>query len=181
MSMTVALIGVGSISSGPQTLAALASYFGERPLNIRLYDGDVELLDLMDRLFRVFCMINKCDHEIVMEPDLEKALDGAERVVWIPDANCVRKAPHLERDFPKLVDPRADILCLGAERDPMVDGFWHAPWPAPMGEEETFQMPLQILRWLRGEEYPYALLKQFEKSPLAAWLDDPSTADFVAS
>jgi len=181
LSCSVTIIGVGSIAAGPQTLAALAGYFGERPLEIRLFDGDLERLDLMDRLFRVFCALNKCDHEIVMEPDLAKALSGADRVVWIPDANCLRKAPRLESDFARLVEPRSDVLCLGSERDPAITSFWHAAWPAPLTDEETFQMPLQILRWLRGEEYPYALLKQFEKSPLTAWLDDPSTADYVGA
>ncbi len=176
----VAVVGVGSISAGPQVLASLANYFGERPISVTLWDGDLERLDLMARLAEVLFSLNKCEYPIRMEPDLKAAVAETKHVIWLPDENCHRKAPNLVEEFALHASPGIDLLCLATELEPSLEAFWRYEWPAPLTEAETREMPLQVLRWIRAEDYPWALLKQFERSPVVSWLDDPFVGDFVS-
>ena len=177
---SVAVIGAGSIAAAPQTLASLANYFGERPIEIRLWDGDEERLDLLDRLARVLFALNRSEHTVKYCASLEEAVADATKVLWLPDENCHRKAPNLVAEFTALVPPEIDLLCIATEVEPVMEAFWRYEWPAPLTGTESREMPLQILRWVRAEEYPWALLKQFEKSPVGVWLDDPFVADLVS-
>jgi hypothetical protein len=51
-------------------------------------------------------------------------------------------------------------------------------WPS---DEESLDYVIahQVLRWLNGEELVRDLVARYERSPLKAWLDDPSTAELV--
>jgi hypothetical protein len=47
-------------------------------------------------------------------------------------------------------------------------------WPPHLSEGEKRAVPHQILRFLNGEEYVYALLREHADSPFKAWLNDPT-------
>lgn len=92
MSLTkLAIIGAGSVRCSPSVLSTLANYFGERPLEVRLYDADIERLDLFDQLARLLFRVTDSTHRILFRLDPVEALDGIDRVVLQVGTNCARK------------------------------------------------------------------------------------------
>lgn len=148
---SVAVLGVGSLRFGPPVLAALATYFGERPLEVVLYDERPEILDAMHRLARSFFKIRDARHAIVSTTDLDEAIRLADRYIV-----CDASLPDV---------PRGEILAL-----PFGD------WPPELTAAERAAMPLQILRWIRLEDWPWEPLVVQERAPLRAFLDGQSLA-----
>jgi len=87
----LAILGAGSIRCTVPVLAALATYFGERPMEITLYDADEERLDLFDRLGRVCFFSAKSTHLLKSTTDYKEALEGVDLVVVQIGENCARK------------------------------------------------------------------------------------------
>ena len=85
------ILGDGNLVCGPAVLASLATYFGERPLEVRLYDADEERLDLMDRLARLLFAVGEAHHHTIATSFFEEALDEADDVILCVDANCACK------------------------------------------------------------------------------------------
>lgn len=85
------ILGAGSVRCSPPVIASLATYFGERPLEIVLYDADEERVDLFDRLARLCFRMTEATHEISYCLDPAEALSGADRVVLQVGTNCARK------------------------------------------------------------------------------------------
>jgi hypothetical protein len=171
----------------PATIAALATYFGERPLDVRLYDSDPQRLDLFDRFARGCFLVQDCSHTVMSTTDPSEALRGANGVIFHVGLNCARKlgnssAPDadLVRDvLAKLVNEvpeEAEVLSLQVNRDALpMSGCRYLPSEEPLTDEERTQRTFQILRWLRGEEPVLAYLGQYERSALKAWLEDPES------
>ena len=84
-------MGAGSVRCSPPVIAALATYFGERPLEIRLYDSDEERLDLFDRMARWMFASTKAPHRVLHRLDPREALEKADRVILQVGTNCARK------------------------------------------------------------------------------------------
>jgi len=169
----VAVLGVGSLRAGPPVLAELATYAGERPMEIRLYDADLERLDLMERFLRAGCRMTDIEHEIISTPDSAEALAGADIVLLLVGENCARKslgkralgldrsavlAAWCEEHLPPEVLGESSILNLmrdaprweqpSADRTipPSID------WPDPLDEATRARRPHQILRWATHTE-----------------------------
>lgn len=214
-STILAVLGAGSVRCSPPVIAALASYFGERPLEIRLYDSDEERLDLFDRFARACFNLTKATHALSGHLDPKEALDNADRVVLQVGTNCARKylrasgklksamandfqepAGSLQKDgylplahdtamiqdalqflLPNIT-PDSDVLSLQEEAVQLPVGrrFRRTDWPPEPTLAERVAIPHQVLRWIKGEEYPHALIAESERSPLKAWLDDVKTA-----
>ncbi|MCW5942282.1 MAG: hypothetical protein KIS66_08615 [Fimbriimonadaceae bacterium] len=183
-------IGVGNMAVAPAVVATLGTYFGERPLEVRLFDADEERADLMQRFAEMVFQIEKTGHQLVLCGHLGEAMEGAERVVLSPEANFSRRLARLSdpaqawdvalssvaRAVPKGV---ACLSLLGPEiRVPLRD-YYRIEWPPPIGPDQLRAMPHQILRWLRTDEYVQPFLRQHAGSPLKRWIDDPSSADLV--
>lgn len=185
----LAIVGAGSVRCSPAVLASLATYFGERPLEIRLYDADEERLDLFDRYARLLFQMTKATHRLLYRPDLREALLEADAVLLQMGENCAKKmlksegrqaglAPIEEAlDLVgQLVPEDAEVLSLQLPSDhPDWPAIVKADWPPEPSETERRAWPHQILRWIKGEEHPYAWLAEHERSPIKSWLDDPST------
>ncbi len=192
----MAILGAGSLRCMPPVVSALSTYFGERPLEIRLYDADEERLDLMDRLARHSFQLTKATHDLLYRPNPAEAIDGADRIVLMVGRNCARKFMRVKFSGVSSQDdlmitstlgtllanapPEADILSL--ERKSVgvpVSFFRRMDWPGEMSDEDLRWLPHQILRWIKAEETLYEFLDAQEASPFKAWLDDPNAAEIV--
>jgi hypothetical protein len=181
----LAFIGAGSIRCAAPVIATLATYFGERQLEIALYDADEERLDLFDRFARTAFILMKSTHGLRSTSLLEEAIENADAVLVGYDENCARReigiaarkmttaetmSAMADRVL-ELAPPNCAMMSLPysgrIEGSTDTDGWPDTP------EQASWVVPLQILRWLNGEEYPYDLFRENERSPLRAWLDDP--------
>lgn len=187
----LALMGIGNLRCGPPILASLATFFWERPLDIRMYDSDAERLDLLDRFARVCFLMAHSSHSLTTTESPLEALDDASLIVLSVGENCARKLlrrlgePYDEDAIPRAIasldlraHPEASILSL--QRQALdLECYYAMDWPAPLSEAERTTMPFQLLRWINSEEYPVELLQACDKSPLKAWLENPTTAEYV--
>jgi hypothetical protein len=87
----LAIIGAGNVRCTPPVLGALANYFGERPLEVRLYDADAERLDLFDQLARLLFRVTDATHQVRFRLDSVEAIEDADRVILQVGTNCARK------------------------------------------------------------------------------------------
>lgn len=95
--LRLAVLGIGSVRCAPPIIGALAGYFGERELEVRLYDEDGERLDLFDRLARRCFDAEECHHRIVATTDPFEALEGADLVILAIGENSARKFLRRQR------------------------------------------------------------------------------------
>lgn len=194
----LSVLGAGSLRCSVPVIAALATYFGERPLDITLYDSDEERLDLFDRFARLCFMSTKATHSLKSTTDYKVALDKPDLIVLQVGANCARKflketrrqgfaelgrASLIEQavdDLVRDVHPQTPILSLISDAILYPrDVYQSLDWPPPMTEAERVMYPHQVLRWCRGDDYAFEILRDNEKAPLKAWLDDPSSLPLV--
>lgn len=122
-------MGAGSVRAAPPVLATLAGYFGERELDIALYDADEERVDLADRLARALFLATKATHRLSAGTDAAQALAGADHVVFCLGENCALKFLGLRR-----MPAHADLE-LPLELDPLAPASVRRTRPsAPVGE-----------------------------------------------
>jgi hypothetical protein len=194
----VAILGAGSVRCTPPVISSLGTYFGERPLEVRLYDADEERLDLMDRLARHCFRMTEATHTVLYRPDYKEALEEVDRIVLQVGRNCARKFQKVK--FPgnlkqedamisktlatmlESAPAEADVLSLERKTVSIPTSFYRRmDWPGEPTDEQLRWMPHQILRWIKAEEQIYEFLKEQEDSPFKAWLDDPNAADLVVN
>lgn len=187
--ITLAVIGVGNVRYTPRVLATLAGYFGERPLQVVLYDPDAERLDLFERLARSFFAFNKSTNGLWSTEDPDAALAEAERVIVQLEANGVKKLLQgqkatartaMSRALAKVLanlSPTAETLSL---LEPEVKlparRYRKLEFGGLLTEAERVAVPHQALRWIHGEEYPFEIMAECENNDLKRWLEDPTTA-----
>jgi hypothetical protein len=197
--MRLAILGAGSIRCSPAVIASLATYFGERPLEIRMFDSDLERLDLFDRLARVCFIMTKSTHTLISTTNASEASEGADRVVLQVGDNCARrylKETHrmgiadldpsamIEQAVEEMlgaVSLEAEVLSL--QRPDIAiprEYYYRLDWLVEPTRYERFAFPHQALRWIRGEEYTHEFLREQERSPLKQWLDDVGSAELVS-
>lgn len=157
------------MQSGPELLAALANYFGERPLEIRLHDTNPEFLILNYELARVLLQLNKSTHQLKIFEDKEEALEGIDGLIQLP--------PYLESQTPtgqfeNGFESKVNLLALGNHLEPPFRSLEN--WPPNI---ETPWPGFQVMRWIRGEEYPYELLKRNKDAPIRRWLENPDVPE----
>lgn len=182
-------MGIGSVRCAPPTIASLAGYFGERPLEIHFWDSDFERLDLFDRFARLCFHMTKSKHSLVSSEESDEALADAVAFVLAVDENCATKflkkrgsllghgetqGVLVQRCVTELLEKApldSKVLSL---LDVEPDGHpWTASrWPAEPTEAERQAVPHQILRYLNGDEYPHALIRANASSPVTKWLDE---------
>lgn len=139
----LAVIGAGSLEQAIPMVASLATYFGERPLEITFYHPEEERLDLVDRFARLCFLMTKSTHSLRSTIRLEEAMEDVDRVVLLSQTRPeTGQTPLLDMRDPKL------------------------------SHDNESSIALQILRWLNGEEYPFEVIRQQESSRLKTWLDE---------
>lgn len=192
--LRVALIGMGSTRCAAPIVGSLATYFGERSLELAFFDADAERLDLYERLARVCFRINDCTHSIRAAETSAEALESAARVVACIGPNCaakalrIRKAAAARMDRDELVSKAVAAMLEGLPSDVPVlslmgkevavpsNRVYRLDWPPPPDPDSRGFWGHQILRWIKGDEYMHAYIRSFESSPLKAWLDDVESA-----
>jgi hypothetical protein len=125
-SVQLAIIGAGSVRCTPRVLAALATYFGERPLEIRIFDADEERLDLFDRLARFMFLVAESNHRLLFRTDPAEALEDADRVIFQVGSNCARHYLRAIGGRPTNAGPQAPEGSL------QVDGYLPPPQDSAM-------------------------------------------------
>ncbi len=199
-SVVLAVMGAGSVRCTPAVVGSLASYFGERHMEIRLWDADDERLDLFDRFARLCFMANKAHHTLISTDSESEALKDADMVVFQVGENCAMKflrrerkqgvaalgsSAMVEQTVEMLVGKmpaQAKVLSLMADDVEIPVASYHRiGWPEALSEAEQVALPHTVLRYLNGEEYLGNFVKDLEKSPLKAWLNDPSSAELVTN
>lgn len=185
--LKIAVIGAGSVRCSPAVLASLANYYGERQLEVRLYDADEERLDLFDRFARVCFASGQAPHDVVSTTDIEEALEPVHGAVVQVGYNCARKLLKTAEDdiVPQAIatllqplPPTAKVLSLFGERIVLpVDSYDSIDWPAEPDEDTRRAMPHQLLRWIRQEEYLHDFLREYLHSPVKEWLDESQWVD----
>lgn len=194
----LAILGGGSVRCSPAVVASLATYFGERPLEIRMYDADLERLDLFDRLARTCFMITKNGHTLISTTDTQEALADADRIVMQVGENCARKYLKeryrmgiADLDADAMIEQAVEEMLAAVPQDvdvlslqgpgiaiPRVH-YCRANWPPEPTASQRQALPHQALRWIRGEDYTHDLLRENEQSPLKRWLNDPTSVEHV--
>lgn len=179
----LAILGVGSIRCGVPVIASLATYFGERPLEIILFDPDEERLDLFDRFARLCFAMMKSTHTLRATTDIDEALVEVDRVILQMGRYSFDKARVASVEPSYWLRGRFARLPIATEildleevavdlRQPVaITG----EWLVQPDKEFPYRVPLQILRWLNGEEYPFDVFREQERSPIKLWLDDPKS------
>jgi len=178
-------------------MASLATYYGERPIEVRLYDADEERLDLFDRFGRLCFKETGSEHSLMATMSPGEALEEADLVLMQVGENCalkyLRRNPGATDDsaaqdavvqavirLGRMVPPRARVLSLlPADVELGMEAYYRLDWPRTLTPVERRSMAFQILRWLNDEEYVFGLLDENERSPLKVWLDDPTTAELI--
>ncbi len=194
----LSIIGAGSVRCGIPVIASLATYFGERPLEIRMYDADLERLDLFDRFARISFFVTRATHSLISTTDLSEALEMSDRVLLQVGENCARKylkethrmgIASLDRDamveqaldeISSEIPSEATILSLQRLGISLSRSHYRLEWPAEIAVDDRASIPHQVMRWVRGEEYLHELLAMNEKSPLKRWLDAPESAVYIS-
>lgn len=175
--MRIAVLGIGNLSHGISIIFSLANYFGERPVEILLWDSDEERLDLFGTLAR------KCFH-YTQNPNLLKTTSDADEVfefdpdrwIVIQDARSVKKAVHsTQRILKPFIEriPQGMVLNLMDQPVPWLGESLRVEWRSTQQEMPPSSIPHQILRWINGEDHLVIALQVFEESPLHQWLDSP--------
>jgi hypothetical protein len=176
------ILGAGSIDLAPSVIAVLANYFGERPFEICLWDADDERLDLMCRFARTCCAVTKSLHVITATSDLDEALERIDLAINIVDDNCALKhcvATGQETPSLEAIDETRKHLAALPEIDEsrVISIQTHSPKVFrneaiyQSNAKEPFELALQVLRWSKGEEYPFEFLKAHDNTPFKGWLD----------
>jgi hypothetical protein len=197
----LAVLGAGSVRCSPAVIAALANYFGERPIEICLFDADEERLDLFAGFARVCCTVTRSYHHVYSTTDLDEALTDVDLAIVQVGENCAHK---FLRFHPELLGgialdqmDRAQAVRIAAEAMvpewmirqgralslikasspealPLCDSI--DQWPPVTPFKDRYKVPHQVLRWVRSEEHPGEWLIAHEHTPLRAWLDEAIAA-----
>lgn len=162
----VAVLGIGSVRCAIPVILSLATYFGERPMEIVLWDADIERLDLFDRLLRVACATMETPHRILSTDDPAEALAETTHVVWCVEDYCIKKLAKGTGITPEVALDKLATLTENVEVLRLPTGNW----PPELTEAEAASVPHQALRWIRSEEYLIMLLDKYPRSPLHDWL-----------
>ena len=178
----LAIIGAGSVRCSPPVIGTLATFYGERPLEIWMWDADITRLNLFETFARFCFLATNSDHVVKFTTDIAEALEASDKVILQVDDHCARKFlgstsqsaldAALSAIYP-LIPAEAEVISLMLNRDLPLYEYRAMDWPGPLSEEEWLTVPFQILRYLNQEDYLYDVLKAGKESPLRPWLELP--------
>jgi hypothetical protein len=178
----LSIMGAACLRCGVPVISSLANYFGERPLDVVLFDADHERLDLFDRFARFVFAGMHSTHTLRSTEEVPDALMDAELVIVQLDENCARKllgdptgASPMARAAQQIAESiRKDASVLNLVAGMPLPGcnVRDLDWPPPVTTEYEKSLPHRILRCLHQEDSPYPFLKEYVHSPVVRWLND---------
>lgn len=185
--VNLVILGAGSVRCMPPIIGSLATYFGERPLDLRFWDSHAERLDLFDEMARLCFGLGEASHRLRSSTDLHEMAEGATHAILCLGRNCAR---GLGRSAGVVLDSDAEQVHWGVQRiiealEPDVhvlnlmrpevevplSSLQSEVWPGELTEAQRRAIPFDVLRLLSGEDYPYDLFREQASSPVRAWLD----------
>lgn len=152
----LAVLGVGDLRTGPAVIGSLANYFGERELEVRMWDPQAEVLDIMDLFARECFKWRSSEHRLVTMPDLDEALEDVDAVIIC--ANCGASVASF-----------TDIQIDGFPVLDLVES--HLDWRPEISEAESIRLRFDILRTINREDYLFHLVNDYKQSPVVDWLN----------
>lgn len=167
--MRLAILGIGSVRCGPPVISALTTYFGERPLEVRLFDADEERLDLFERLARVCFQEENNEHDLLATSDVGEALERADQAILMVGENCARKFLMRELRPPEEEEDESIPIFLEGTRDELIGR-------ATTEMLEFLPDGAPILTMLRGEGIRFSSTRLLEISRLP-WPPEPPEED----
>jgi hypothetical protein len=186
----VTIVGAGSLRAAAPVLASLVSFPLTPEHKVTLCDTDEEVLDLADRLARTLAVAQELDLVIVSTPDIAEAMAGADTVILTfglgsqrdlvegqsSEAAAIARGMLLRNSFERINDilfsanpaPRVFNLVLPTELSAQLLAYdaVHLDWPAALPVNDRVPVAHQILRWVRGDEPVFSLLRENNSSPL---------------
>jgi hypothetical protein len=87
----LSIVGSGSLRCAPPVFASIAAPRFEHALEIRLFDANIERLDLMGRLLARMLDVTRAQHVFAMHPNLGLALRGADGAIVCLHEDCARR------------------------------------------------------------------------------------------
>jgi hypothetical protein len=85
------IVGAGSLRCAPAVFASLCAPRFEHSLEVRLFDANIERLDLMGRLLARMFELTRAQHVFAMHPNLGLSLRGADGAVLTLYEDCARR------------------------------------------------------------------------------------------
>ena len=161
-------MGAGSVRRSAPVIASIANYFGELPLEVRLWDTNEERLDLFDQFARLCFILGGSKHRLVSTTDEVEALAGATHAIFIAGNDCLKSFSGT------LVPPETCQLLILTDLIRIPGRCFSGDWPPPLTSAQRVSLPHQILRWIRSEESAVDYLKSYETSPIRSWLNGDS-------
>jgi hypothetical protein len=197
-SVKLAVMGAGSVRCTVPVLATLATYFGERPLEVALYDADEERLDLFDRFARTIFVANNNQHTVTASAEYEEVAEGADKMILQVGPNCAAKQLKKDRgrqNIPAdealtatldriLKDVFGDVQVVSLQGEDVaipLPSYYRLDWPGSLSDDQRRALPHQVLRWIRAEDTLFELFRTYEHSPLKEWLEDAESAEYVSA
>lgn len=104
----VAVLGIGSLRAGPHVAAALASCPSDEPLEIRLWDGSGERLDLFDRFVRACLEVTDYGHQAASFASAAEALEGDPAIILCLHEDGARR--HLQPPPAQMEDAEVAVV-----------------------------------------------------------------------
>jgi hypothetical protein len=105
---SVAVVGIGSLRAGPHIAAALASCPSDELLDIRLWDGSAERLDLFDRFLRSCLEVTDYGHIARSFSHASEALEGDPIVILCLHEDGARR--HLQPPPEEMEDAEVAVV-----------------------------------------------------------------------
>lgn len=171
--MVLCVVGAGNPFLAPTMLGTLASYFGERSIDLRLYDPSAEMVDLFDRLARLLFKLGKADHSIRSGDKYAELLEGADRVLLMLEDRSAKILVGAREDAVEeahaLVSKSIPAGCWRLTVDDDLCRMFN--WPVPDRDAPKPGLLLQISRYLLAEESPMHLIADNDRSLFKSWLD----------
>jgi len=169
----IAVIGAGNLSHAPAVFATLAHWNAEKPLDIWLWDGDAEMLEVFYMLAQTCLFATRSTHRLYPTLDPTEALEHAEKiVVALGERGCVRfagaGADPVGAAYRRLQLLFPDDARVGCVIEPTLDGADSVPL-IPGGE--TVSDALRMLRYINGEDSIWDLLNPNATNRLRDWLN----------
>lgn len=169
----LAILGVGSIEPAAMAVATVATYFGERPLDVVVFDPCIERRELIARLARTCCDAMRSTHALFEAASGAEALAGASHAILI----AAPQVGYGRCDFDQKFE--GSVLTLQSKRAPVNRAFFSTRWPTasdmlgwkPQVVPHDAWTAHQVLRWVRADEWVQPLLDAASESPVRAWLN----------
>ena len=171
--LKIAVVGAGNLPFAPTVFATLAHWNAELPVDIWLWDGDAEMLDIFFMLAQTCFFATQSTHRLYPSTDPTETLEHADAVIvcigergakrFVGEGDDAIGAAY--RRLELLIPDSANVVSVSPGEFGTADIV-----PLEPGTE-TVPDALRILRYINGEDSIWDLLNPHQATPLRDWLN----------